>query len=342
MAEAVTVTESFDLRAIRTELAQIWDSGHEDDLPREKVRACAVNFVIPIEPDTFAGWQESLHELARLVPSRILLVERAPDGFVPPLQAAVHAACHRRKDGPTVCSEVVHIKSTAEQMPRVPSICRELAVSDLPVLLVSLVDAGLGGPAARALLDMADIVVLDSSAREDLSPDIYCDGDLTWPRLAAWRSAMANFLAAFDGFHVDQVERIEVIGRHSAPHLLAGWLALLLNGRLARVGEPPPRLRFSGGRAIDIAILPGPGRVAGMDAVKLRLGGLGSIEFHAADELRLRVEARVGDRVTCYESPARRLTFAEEVAHIVHSHGADEVYAKSRRLALGITPTGSS
>jgi len=61
--------DRFDLGAVQAELAKIWKSAESDSAAHDKVRACAVNFVIPIEPDTFQGWQESLAELARLVPA---------------------------------------------------------------------------------------------------------------------------------------------------------------------------------------------------------------------------------------------------------------------------------
>jgi hypothetical protein len=36
------------------------------------------------------------------------------------------------------------------------------------------------------------------------------------------------------------------------------------------------------------------------------------------------------------QQPLHALTFAEEVAGIVHTQGADDVYAQARRLALAI------
>ena len=332
--------DRFDLGAVQAELAKIWKSAESDSAAHDKVRACAVNFVIPIEPDTFQGWQESLAELARLVPSRILLVERAPDGTRPDIDAFVSASCHRRKGGPLVCSEIVHIKCIPGALPRVPSICRALAVSDLPLLLVSMVDARLGGSAASALLEMADIVVLDSSAREDFTDELFCDGDLLWPRLSAWRSAIAGFLAGCEDFHPGQVERIEIVGRRAAPQLLAGWLAFLLHGRPEGTAGQASRINFPGGHTLSFEVIRGEGSVCSVDAVRLKLaGGLG-IEFHAADSGTLQIEARLGSQPIVSRYPVRRLSFAEEVAAIVHSHGADEVYGDSRRLALAIPPPG--
>lgn len=335
------ISDRFDLGAVQGALAKIWTAGQDQGAFRDKVRACAVNFVIPIAPDTFEGWQESLAELARLVPSRIMLVERAPDGYRPAMEAFVRTACHQRKDGSLVGSEIVHIKCVSDALSRVPSICRALAVSDLPLLLVSLVDAGLGGHAAHALFEMSDLVVLDSSAREDFTDEVFCDGDLLWPRLSAWRSAIASFLAGCDEFRPDQVERIEIVGRRAAPLLLAGWLAFLLHGRLNRPAEQAARIDVPGGRTLDFEISHGDGTVCGVDSVRIRLPAEMAIEFHAADAGTLLIEARLGAQPILSRYPVRRLTFAEEVAHIVHSHGADEVYGQSRRLALAIPPPKS-
>lgn len=333
-------SDQFDLRSVQDELSNIWNTGQQEGDSRDRVRACAVNFVIPIEPDTFTGWQDSLMELARLVPSRILLVERTLDGSRPAIDACVHATCHRRKDGALVCSEIVHIRCVPEALPRVPSICRALAISDLPLLLVSLVDAKLGGQAARALFEMSDLVVLDSSAREDFTDEVFCDGDLLWPRLSAWRTAIASFLAGSEGFRPDQVERIEIVGRRPAPQLLAGWLAFLLHGRLIRSSEEPPRIELPGGRTLVIAITGGEGNVCGIDSVKLKLVESMAIAFGTADRSTLSIDAVLGAQPIQSQYPVRRYTFAEEVAHIVHSHGADEVYGHSRLLALAIPPPG--
>ena len=332
--------DHFDLRAIQDELSNIWNTGQQEGDSRDRVRACAVNFVIPIEPDTFTGWQDSLVELARLVPSRILLVERALAGSRPAIDACVRATCHKRKDGALVCSEIVHIRCVPEALPRVPSICRALAISDLPLLLVSLVDAKLGGPAARALFEMSDLVVLDSSAREDFTDEVFCDGDLLWPRLSAWRTAIANFLAGCEGFRPDHVERLEIVGRRAAPQLLAGWLAFLLNGRITRPSDEPPRIELPGGRSLAIAITGGEGNVCGIDSVKLQLVEGMSVTFGSAEWGTLSIDALLGAQPIQSHYPVRRYTFAEEVAHIVHSHGADEVYEHSRRLALAIPLPG--
>jgi hypothetical protein len=118
-------------------------------------------------------------------------------------------------------------------------------------------------------------------------------------------------------------------------------LALLFHGRLDHPWEEEPRLTFAEGRRIDFAIVPGPGRVCSMDLVKLGLGELGSIEFHAADQMRLRVMAHRGGQSASHEYAARHLAFAEDVAHIVHSHGAGEVYGRSRRPAMALPATGA-
>lgn len=332
--------DQFDLRVIQDELSSIWNTGQQEGDSRDRVRACAVNFVIPIEPDTYTGWQDSLDELARLVPSRILLVERTQDGTRPAIDACVRATCHKRKDGALMCSELVHIRCVPDALPRVPSICRALAVSDLPLLLVSLVDAKLGGQAARALFEMSDLVVLDSSAREDFTDEVFCDGDLMWPRLSAWRTAIASFLAGSEGFRPDQVERIEIVGRRAAPQLLAGWLAFLLHGRLIRTADEAPRIELPGGRTLVIAITGGEGRVCGIDSVKLQLVEGMAVTFGTADSGALSIDALLGAQPIQSHYPVRRYTFAEEVAHIVHSHGADEVYGHSRLLALAIPPPG--
>jgi glucose-6-phosphate dehydrogenase assembly protein OpcA len=188
---------------------------------------------------------------------------------------------------------------------------------------------------------MADLVVLDSSSRDEFGAEVFCDGDLTWPRLLGWRSAVARFLAGCDEFDPAHVEQIEIAGRPAASQLLAGWLAYLLHGRMVRSSGEMQRIEFPPGRTVDFGITSGPGSLCGLDSVTLRLAGGGAVSLRAEDTNRLWIEARFsGQRIETHSS-VRRLSFAEEVALIVHSHGADEVYGPSRRLALAIPHGGT-
>ena len=338
MAQTVAQTgtpvgDVFDLAAVETALASLWS--HEDKATaNDTVRACAVNFVIPIVPGSLDAWQGRLAEIARLVPSRILVLERAPEDWHPPIDARVTATCHRRKHGLLVCSEMVHIKSVPHACRRLPSICRALSVSDLPLLLLALDDSQLEPESLRALFDMADLAVMDSAERKDQSEAVYCDGDLMWQRLRPWRGAVGHFLASCQEFEARDVTHIRVQGQVASVPMLAGWIGYLLHGEVTR-GDAGTEIRTAAGTKLTVDCVQGDGEMCGIDRVDIVLENKDKIEFVVADE-QLTVKASLCGQDIHSQHPLHALTFAEEVAGIVHTQGADDVYAQARRLALAI------
>jgi glucose-6-phosphate dehydrogenase assembly protein OpcA len=327
------VGDVFNLAAVEAALGSLWS--HENQAgANDTIRACAVNFVIPIAPGSLDAWQVRLAEIARLVPSRILVLERAPEDWRPPIDAVVTATCHRRKGGLLVCSEMVHIKSVPQACRRLPSICRALSVSDLPLLLLALDDSKLEAESVRALFDMADLAVTDSSVRSDQTEAVYCDGDLMWQRLRPWRSAVGHFLGSCMEFRTPLVTHIRVQGQPASAPMLGGWIGYLLHGEVRR-DDSGTGIRIAGGGTVKVECVEGSGQMCGIDGVDIIMSHDDHVSFMAIGD-QMTVTAHLCDHDIRSDQALHPLTFAEEVAGIVHGQGADSVYAQARRLALAI------
>ena len=340
-----SIEDRFDIKAVEDALANLW--GYEDDTATspDTIRACSVNIILPVAHDGYDAWQNRIADLARQVPSRILLLEETPAGSKPAIDAHVTATCHRRKGGTLVCSEMVHIRTAPQACLLLPSICRALAVSGLPLLHLSLEGTGMDPQAVHALFELADLTVIDSEQlAESLWSDdqVYYGGDLVWPRLTPWRSAVGHFIATCEEFDTSAIRHVEVTGSHAAAPLFAGWLGCLLRWQTIPGASAGSRVRAADGKELEISFdyegTPCCGisglTLTGDDSARNRLAVDMDDEYIVIDARlgRTRVETRV---------PIRPLSFAEEVASIVHSHGADALYGHARRLALTMLPSVS-
>jgi len=339
------IDDRFEIRAVENALADLWRQEDRATGTPDTVRASSVNFIIPIAPDGYDHWQNRLADLARLLPSRILLLEEAPAGSKPTIDAHVTATCHRRKGGTLVCSEMVHIKAVPQACLLLPSICRALAISDLPLFHLSLDHTGMDSQAVHALFELADLTVVDSEllAGPLWSDDpVYCDRDLVWPRLTPWRAAVGHFVSTCEELDPAVITHVDVAGTTAAAPLLAGWLGCLLRWQTSletSTGSPvttvrgvPLQLSFDdqGTARCGVAAL----TLSGDDSANSRLAVRVDADYFAID-------ARVGGTRFETRIPIHSLDFAEEVAAIVHSRGSDAVYGQSRRLALTMRPAVS-
>lgn len=337
----------FDLAAVEHALAQLWQSGGGEDRGHDTVRACSLNLAIPIAPGSYDNWQEATAELSRLIPSRIMVLETLGETTGPAVTAEVSATCHRRKGGLLVCSEVIRLLARSDSTDVLPSICRSLAISDLPFCLLALEDAGLRDEANRALLDQAQIVVTDSCSSRQPAVAALAPGkttDLAWPRLSPWRAVLGNFLWTCPPFDVGALSRVEVAGDRAAAGLFMGWLAQLLGWQVQSAPEGPVVFLRDAGHPLDLALLPGEANVCGLTRVTLGMSGEDYVRILPETKVRFRVSARLGDHGVETTSACRTLSFAEEVASIVHSHGMDRLYDQAfnwARTCLGDRPAAS-
>lgn len=334
-------TDRFDIQAVENALADLWLTHDPSGTNKDTVRACAVNFVIPIRAGSYTQWQGQLAELSSLVPSRILIIEEAPEGSVPAIHAHVNASCHRRGDGTLTCSEIVHVAAVSDACKRLPSICRALAVSDLPVVYLALDRGTLDPVALQSLLEPADLIIVDSGRREqsDHAPDlVFCDGDLAWPRLVPWRYALGNFLRSHIDFPIDQVRAVRVSGASSAGPLMAGWICHLLKWRTQGKRQEDSGITTATGQHVDFTLETTDSGIGGIAEVELEFGTGDNdrVVFTSAGDQDCKIVAQVGNRRIENHRRIKRLSLAEEVAHIIHSSGADQNYVKVMRFAHAI------
>ena len=321
--------EHFDLAAVEHALALLWQREDGEDRGHNAVRACSLNLAIPIIRGSYDNWQQATAELSGVMPSRILVLEVRERAGAPSVDAEVSATCHRRKGGLLVCSEVIRLLARPDSTHLLPSICRSLAVSDLPLCLLALEDAGLGPKTDQALIDLSQIVVTDSCSSRQPEIAAAAPGkatDLAWPRLSPWRAVMGNFLWTCSAFDAGTLSRVEVAGDPTAARLYAGWLAQLLGWRVNATPSGPVMFLRDADHPLDLHILSGADNVCGLTRVTLRLAGDDYVEIMPTAKTRFDVSACFGGHSIEAGTACHTLSFAEEVASIVHSHGMDRLY----------------
>ena len=250
MAEAVTADVTSPINTLGSwegdgvTVAQI--AAALSDLRRHEQRAAVRTSVLTLvavvrDPEVVDGTIETVRELGTRHPSRTLVLVIADTDEDPGIDAtvSVHAL---RSQGPTVCFEDVVLRVRGPARWHLDSLIEPFTLPDLPVA-VWLPNRlpSLGDP----LLDTADRVVVDTRAIGE-RPDSLAQvsrllrklpvTDLSWVRIAPWRSLLAGL---FEGHasrpFLDHVTRIEVAGHFGPRHLMAGWLMATLELTRAHV-----------------------------------------------------------------------------------------------------------
>jgi glucose-6-phosphate dehydrogenase assembly protein OpcA len=224
----------------------------------------------------------------------------------------------------------------AESTHLIPSICRSLAVSDLPLCLLAVEDAGLGEKTDQALVDLAQIVATDSCSSRQPGFAAAAFGkatDLAWPRLSPWRAVLGNFLWTCSKFDAGALSKVEVRGDRAAARLFVGWLAQLLGWQVLSTASVPVAFVQDSDHQIDLQLLPGSDNVCGLKRVTLGLAGDDRVEIAPEAKTWFKVSASLGGHAIETGAACRSLSFAEEVAAIVHSHGMDRLYDRAASWA---------
>jgi glucose-6-phosphate dehydrogenase assembly protein OpcA len=347
MNPAATQVDDFDLAEVERALARLWAGDEGPAAHHDAVRACSLNLAIPVAPGTYDRWQQAVAELSRLLPSRILVLDLDREASGPAIDAQVTATCHRRKGGLVVCSEVVRLSAHADAVGRLPSICRALAVSDLPFCLLALDDDRFDAATNDELLALAEIIITDSCSSQRARVEAAAlekTTDLAWPRLAPWRAALGNFLWTCLRFDAGSLRQVGVVGDRQASRLFVGWLAQLLGWHVADTARGRVPYVRDAADPLDIRLLPASESICGLSAVTLRLANDDFVKITPGQESEFALTAEFGGERQESRMACRRLSFAEEVASIVHSHGMDRLYAQARtwsdRLLGPIEATG--
>ena len=234
---------------------------------RAAVRASVLTLVAvtnsPAEADLVRG---IIHDLGVRHPSRTLVVvlekgdpsstaSGAPsDKGQTGVDAAlwVHAL---ENDGRAVCFEEVRLLVRGPARFHLDSIVGPFALPDVP--LVVWLPASLPAP-GDPLLDVADRLVVDSRAADEVGADVLARAavlarrlpvtDLSWIRMAPWRSLLAGlFEGPVNRPFLDSVDRVEVAGNAGPRQLLGGWL-------LRRLAVPPARIELKPAPHVSVCI----------------------------------------------------------------------------------------
>jgi glucose-6-phosphate dehydrogenase assembly protein OpcA len=243
------------------------------DLRRHEQRAAvrtSVLTLVAVVGDDAAGTAalDIVYDLGARHPSRtIVLVLEQGEGAGPGLDAAasVHAV---DRGGRAVCFEDVVLRVRGPARHHLDSVVEPFSLPDLP--LVVWLPARLPEP-GNPLLAIADRIVIDSravaGAGDGASASTSAGGvnrtvlpriqslarrlpvtDLSWTRLAPWRSLLAGLFEGpvFQPF-LREVEQVEVAGNYGPRHLLGGWLQ-------RRLHLPRTRVSLSEAEHVSITI----------------------------------------------------------------------------------------
>ena len=301
---------------------------------RAAVRTSVLTLVAVVNTDAEAdGARRIIHDLGSRHPSRTLVIvalddqPHAPNGT----DAAVWVHAFER-EGRAVCFEEVILRVRGKARHHLDSVVEPFALPDVP--MVVWLPAGLPSP-GDPLMQAADRVVVDSRAVAEAGGDVLTRSatlarrlpvaDLSWMRLAQWRSMLAGLFegAGYRPF-LQAVDRVEVCGNFGPRYLLGGWL-------LRRLQLPPGRVELRPADHVSVVIHAVSGGRRGTFKVA-RVG--------AEREIQSCVDIEDGPQVE-QTLRMRHLWPSLALASALTSVGHDEIYeealagARELRLAEG-------
>ena len=249
-----TEPHPLDLQQLRTDLSALW---REEG--KGVSRACHATLVMIVSPAEDPD--DLIDDLVLTHPSRVLRFEQDPK--LPPKDVVAWASgcCMKRSSGMLVCSETLHFLTGDAALERLPSIVRSLAVSGVPLAVISRGESPLHLHWVDELGDDVDMVIGRSGAlelgealefwRESVErsrrPRIE---DVTWDELRPWRAAIQS---RFD--RAREVRRLGALTevtlemgqdpvQTASGWLLAGWLG-------SRLGWQKPKKQGNGGVEVE-------------------------------------------------------------------------------------------
>jgi glucose-6-phosphate dehydrogenase assembly protein OpcA len=266
------------LERLERELRDIWTSGPRD-LPKSRV--CLMNLVVAVgSRDVAERYTAVVDDVARSLPSRVILVSLEADEATSPLRGTVTPVCAPGDEG-TVCSERIRLDATGSVCARVASAVEALLVPEIPTTLVWLGPVHVDDDVFTSMAESAQRVILDSeytsagsllelerwSRAEEGRPAL---ADMAWTRIAPWQDLCARFFDDPRTSHASAITRVTLtqasehgvrLGSEGA--LLLGWLATRLGWRAARMGGAL-RLRRKDGHDLQLQVgaVPKPDGVA--------------------------------------------------------------------------------
>lgn len=265
-------------------LRNLWRRASAEDPQLPLHRALTMNFIAVTDTAHEPQLQEVLERILIRHPCRAFLV--LLDEEVHGLQATVASQIRTLGASRVTVLEMVHLRSTDEQLAKVPGIVRSMLVNDIHTHLFWQRPVPRDTGLLAELAELADQVVVDSAEFADPAKDMtrlrHLEGprlvDLVWFRLAPWRRALAE---AFETFSWAPTPATHATIRHggaAAPsQALARWLEEKLKAKVkvkAVADEAPEREPL---------------------ALEVEWGDVHVLVEHLVEEPRLRVTTTRGD-----------------------------------------------
>jgi glucose-6-phosphate dehydrogenase assembly protein OpcA len=374
------VPERVDVAGIERELHRLWSSfdgepssGTPGGGSAEVTRICTLTLLGVAGELRAAHVAEVAERLSERHPCRSIVLSIAPgDGGRLAAEIALH--CHTSgAPRPPVCCEQIMISASGRAVARVPALVLPLLVPDLPVYLWWSGDPPAEPGALRRLGEMADVLIVDSSAMERPADGLRAAAalagripggmrDLTWGRLTHWRDLIVQcFDPAPMRQALDRLDRVRIRTESERPGadaaapasrqgpppiaglLLGGWLASRLGwepaGPARREGTRVRTLFWRDGGGLELDVEGGPGRVL---SVECAAGGTEpcavSIARRPGGESAVQIETRLGRGRP--HSAAAALSLADDATLVgaeLELTGVDHVLRDAVDVVLRIT-----
>jgi glucose-6-phosphate dehydrogenase assembly protein OpcA len=245
------VTSTIQPDHILRELTELWVSLGKESQPGHStgvLRACAMTLVVTAEEsEDPAVVGETIAALMREHPSRAIVI-RFREAAARELSARVYAQCwmpfgQRRQ----ICCEQIEISASEGSLPDLAAVIVPLAVSDLPLIVWCRSARIFNLPDFPLLGNVAQKVVLDSSAFPSASEFFrqlaarWRSGpvfaDLAWTRLTRWREMISQI---FENrkylMRLPDVSEVRISFGGATPPSEAFYLAAWLTDCLETVG----------------------------------------------------------------------------------------------------------
>jgi glucose-6-phosphate dehydrogenase assembly protein OpcA len=353
-----------DLAAIERELVQLWKQAYEGGERHTGVpvvRACALNLVVVTgRPDEVDAISTLVGDVTLEHPARIFLVILDGQRRSPSLDAWVSARCSiPAPGGKQVCCEQITLVASGEESGKIPSIVTSLLVADVPTVLLWNVAMGTSDQLLTDLAGVCNLIILDSPDDATtvatlvawhefvkLHRDRTSFGDLSWSRLASWRSILAQ------AYHPEHMRNalatirevtIEYVVGAQPPRtglgqalLLTGWLAHALGwestGRPSGDGKEGHEMHFrNDGRSLRVRIVrrDSPARTGKLWFVGVRSDSKMEIQLHATDQANCIRMHQQNDETREHLVPVVSRSEPELVAMELEDLSSDNLYETS-------------
>lgn len=255
---------SFTVESIESELKHAWaelGAQAEESNTLAPLRTSILTLVVVARGEAeIIHARTTLHNLVRVLPSRVILVAIRRESES--LRAQVSAHCSFSLSDQASCYELIEIETGQANLRAIPSILTQLEISDLPTFMWWIGSVDLRSPEFSRISGAAQRVIIDSARFNHPLESMghyaeYMAGnggdlagtDLTWSRLLAWRELLAqSFDSPAAQEMLSSLQRVDMTydpGYEADALLTAGWLTSRLGWEPDAASETRDTITFS-------------------------------------------------------------------------------------------------